>query len=96
MPGRKVQWDKDDCEDMGIVKIYLLGLGMLAAIEHALEIRSRRGAPVDLAIGNWKAFVAARMAYHRLRDTVIALAASEVPPRDGVVAAAEKSLEVTT
>ena len=50
MPGRTVvQWDKDDCEDMGIVKIDLLGLGMLAAIEHALEICSRRGRPVDLA-----------------------------------------------
>jgi error-prone DNA polymerase len=50
MPGRNVvQWDKDDCEDMGIVKIDLLGLGMLAAIEDALEIRSRRGHPVDLA-----------------------------------------------
>ncbi len=50
MPGRTiVQWDKDDCEDLGIVKIDLLGLGMLAAIEHALEIRSRRGDPVDLA-----------------------------------------------
>ncbi len=50
MPGRSVvQWDKDDCEDMGIVKIDLLGLGMLAAIEHALDICSRRGRPVDLA-----------------------------------------------
>ncbi|MEX1115543.1 MAG: error-prone DNA polymerase [Akkermansiaceae bacterium] len=50
MPGRNVvQWDKDDCEDMGIVKIDLLGLGMLAAIEHTLEICSRRGQPVDLA-----------------------------------------------
>ena len=50
MPGRTVvQWDKDDCEDMGIVKIDLLGLGMLAAMEHALEIRSRRGEVVDLA-----------------------------------------------
>ncbi|MCP5543059.1 MAG: error-prone DNA polymerase [Akkermansiaceae bacterium] len=51
MPGRNVvQWDKDDCEDMGIVKIDLLGLGMLAAMEHALEIRKRRGQPVDLAL----------------------------------------------
>jgi error-prone DNA polymerase len=50
MPGRTVvQWDKDDCEDMGIVKIDLLGLGMLAAMEYALEIRSRRGQPLDLA-----------------------------------------------
>jgi error-prone DNA polymerase len=51
MPGRTVvQWDKDDCEDMGMVKIDLLGLGMLAAMEHALEIRTRRGQPLDLAL----------------------------------------------
>lgn len=50
MPGRTiVQWDKDDCEDLGLVKIDLLGLGMLAALEHALEIRTKRGSPVDLA-----------------------------------------------
>ncbi len=50
MPGRTVvQWDKDDCEDMGIVKIDLLGLGMLAAMENALEIRARRGQPLDLS-----------------------------------------------
>ena len=50
MPGRTVvQWDKDDCEDMGIVKIDLLGLGMLAAIENTLEICAGRGHPVDLA-----------------------------------------------
>ena len=50
MPGRNVvQWDKDDCEDMGIVKIDLLGLGMLAAMEQALEICASRGRPVDLA-----------------------------------------------
>ena len=34
MPGRVVvQWDKEDCADMGIVKIDLLGLGMMAAFE---------------------------------------------------------------
>ncbi|MCF7733962.1 MAG: error-prone DNA polymerase, partial [Akkermansiaceae bacterium] len=50
MPGRQVvQWDKDDCEDMGIVKIDLLGLGMLAAMERALVICQRRGRPVELA-----------------------------------------------
>ena len=50
MPGRNVvQWDKDDCEDMGIVKIDLLGRGMLAAMEQTLEICARRGHPVDLA-----------------------------------------------
>jgi len=49
MSGRTVvQWDKDDCEDMGIVKIDLLGLGVLAALEEAIQIRSRRGTEVKL------------------------------------------------
>ncbi len=39
MPGRVVvQWDKDDCAGMGIVKVDLLGLGMLAAMQDALEL----------------------------------------------------------
>ena len=34
MPGRVVvQWDKDDCADLGIVKVDLLGLGMMAALQ---------------------------------------------------------------
>jgi error-prone DNA polymerase len=50
MPGRTViQWDKDDCEDLGIVKVDLLGLGMMAALQDAIEICDRRGHPVDLA-----------------------------------------------
>ena len=33
MPGRVVaQWDKDDCEDLGIIKVDLLGLGMMAVL----------------------------------------------------------------
>src|SRR5207248_1878814 len=39
MPGRVVvQWDKDDCSEMGIVKVDLLGLGMMAALQDALTI----------------------------------------------------------
>ncbi|MFN8058161.1 MAG: error-prone DNA polymerase [Vicinamibacterales bacterium] len=39
MPGRVViQWDKDDCADMGIVKVDLLGLGMMAVLQDALAI----------------------------------------------------------
>lgn len=50
MPGRVVvQWDKDDCEDLGIIKVDLLGLGMLAAIEETLATCAVRGRPVDLA-----------------------------------------------
>ncbi len=38
MPGRVVvQWDKDDCADLGIIKVDLLGLGMMAALEEALR-----------------------------------------------------------
>jgi error-prone DNA polymerase len=51
MPGRVViQWDKDDCADLGIIKVDLLGLGMLQAIEEALPlIRDNEGVDVDLA-----------------------------------------------
>ena len=50
MPGRVVvQWDKDDCEDLGIIKVDLLGLGMMAAIEDTLAMCQERGRPCDLA-----------------------------------------------
>ncbi|MCR4374073.1 MAG: error-prone DNA polymerase, partial [Acidobacteria bacterium] len=45
MPGRVVvQWDKDDCADLGIVKVDLLGLGMMAVLEEAVLLTG-----VDLA-----------------------------------------------
>jgi len=51
MPGRVVvQWDKDDCADMGMVKVDLLGLGMLAALEEAIPtISTHEKVEVDLA-----------------------------------------------
>jgi error-prone DNA polymerase len=50
MPGRVVaQWDKDDCEDLGIVKVDLLGLGMMSVIQDAFELCRERGRPLDLA-----------------------------------------------
>jgi error-prone DNA polymerase len=50
MPGRVVaQWDKDDCEDLGIVKVDLLGLGMMSVMQDALELCRDRGRPLDLA-----------------------------------------------
>ncbi len=50
MPGRVVaQWDKDDCEDLGIIKVDLLGLGMMAAVQDARELCAARGRPFDLA-----------------------------------------------
>jgi error-prone DNA polymerase len=51
MPGRVVvQWDKEDCADMGIVKVDLLGLGMMAVLEDSLKmIREDYGDEVDLS-----------------------------------------------
>ncbi|HPA17307.1 MAG TPA: error-prone DNA polymerase [Verrucomicrobiae bacterium] len=50
MPGRVVvQWDKEDCEDLGIIKVDLLGLGMMAVLEDAIATCARRGRPVDIA-----------------------------------------------
>ncbi len=63
MPGRVVvQWDKDDCAEMGIIKVDLLGLGMMAVLQDALRLvndagvrparaegRNSKSAIVDLA-----------------------------------------------
>src|SRR5262249_3298202 len=44
MAGRQlVQWDKDSCADAGFLKIDLLGLGMLSAVEECVELISARG-----------------------------------------------------
>ncbi len=51
MPGRVVvQWDKDDCADLGLVKVDLLGLGMMAVLEETLaHIRDSYRETVELA-----------------------------------------------
>jgi error-prone DNA polymerase len=50
MPGRAViQWDKDDCAALGIVKVDLLGLGMMALLQDAIGMIAERGGHVDLA-----------------------------------------------
>ncbi|HYB28082.1 MAG TPA: error-prone DNA polymerase [Solirubrobacteraceae bacterium] len=51
MEGRQiVQWDKDSCSDAGFLKIDLLGLGMLSAVERAVELIDRtRGEQIDLS-----------------------------------------------
>ncbi|MGZ4173318.1 MAG: DNA polymerase III subunit alpha [Solirubrobacteraceae bacterium] len=51
MEGRQiVQWDKDSCSDAGFLKIDLLGLGMLSAVERCVEmIARRRGERIDLS-----------------------------------------------
>ncbi|PYM68848.1 MAG: error-prone DNA polymerase, partial [Candidatus Rokuibacteriota bacterium] len=50
MPGRVVvQWDKDDCAGLGIVKVDLLGLGMMSVIQDSLTLVRETGGEVDLA-----------------------------------------------
>ena len=51
MPGRTViQWDKEDCADMKIIKVDLLGLGMMAVLEDCLDlVPSHYKEPLDLA-----------------------------------------------
>ena len=51
MPGRTVvQWDKEDCADLGIIKVDLLGLGMMAVLKDCIElIPQHYGEKVDLA-----------------------------------------------
>ena len=51
MAGRQLcQWDKDSCADAGFLKIDLLGLGMLSAVEECVEsIAEAYGSPIDLS-----------------------------------------------
>jgi error-prone DNA polymerase len=51
MAGRQiVQWDKDSCADSGLLKIDLLGLGMLSAVERCVaELEQTRGEALDLS-----------------------------------------------
>jgi error-prone DNA polymerase len=51
MAGRQMcQWDKDSCADAGFLKIDLLGLGMLSAVEECVDMVARtRGEQIDLS-----------------------------------------------
>jgi error-prone DNA polymerase len=49
MPGRTVvQWDKDDCEDLGIIKVDFLGLGMMAVLQESFALAAQRGHGIEL------------------------------------------------
>jgi error-prone DNA polymerase len=52
MPGRSViQWDKEDCADMGLIKVDLLGLGMMAVLKDSMELIPRHyKKEIDLAV----------------------------------------------
>jgi error-prone DNA polymerase len=44
-----VQWDKDDCEELGLVKIDFLGLGMMAVLQETFALCAERGGPGTFA-----------------------------------------------
>jgi len=49
MPDRVVvQWDKDDCEELGIVKVDFLGLGMMAVLQDSFALCGKRGRPCEM------------------------------------------------
>ena len=54
MEGRQIcQWDKDSCADAGFLKIDLLGLGMLSAVEDCVvQIAETKGETIDLSTGH--------------------------------------------
>ena len=55
MPGRVVvQWDKEDCADLGIVKVDLLGLGMMAVLEEVIDLIKRHQAMKRFDLANLK------------------------------------------
>jgi len=50
MPGRVVaQWNKDDCEELGIIKVDFLGLGMMSVLQDAFKLTHDLGRPIDIA-----------------------------------------------
>ncbi len=50
MPNRVVaQWDKDDCEDLGIIKVDFLGLGMMSVLQDTVELCKATHREIDLA-----------------------------------------------
>lgn len=44
-----IQWDKDDCAHLGIIKVDLLGLGMMSALQDSIQLIRRCGGQLDLA-----------------------------------------------
>jgi error-prone DNA polymerase len=85
MPGRVViQWDKDDCAEMGIVKVDLLGLGMMAVLQDAIElVNSTGGGEADAETRS--AVDQQNSASSCLRSSSPAFDLAHIPPDDPAV-----------
>ena len=84
MPGRVVvQWDKDDCAEMGIVKVDLLGLGMMAVIQDALALVNGEMQTAENAKNAEKNIISALSACSAVKPPVVDLA--HLPQNDPLV-----------
>jgi len=84
MPGRVVvQWDKDDCAEMGIVKVDLLGLGMMAVLQDSLALVNGEMQTAENAKNAEKNIISAASACSAVKRPVVDLA--HLPPNDPLV-----------
>ena len=84
MPGRVVvQWDKDDCAEMGIVKVDLLGLGMMAVIQDSLALVNGEMQTAENAKNAEKNIISALSACSAVKRPIIDLA--HLPQNDPLV-----------
>src|SRR5438094_9975281 len=92
MPGRVVvQWDKDDCADMGIVKVDLLGLGMMAVLQDAIAlvngetttINAETAEPAETSVEKRSSAASASSAFNR-RDDRRVIDLAHLPQDDAV------------
>ena len=84
MPGRVVvQWDKDDCAEMGIVKVDLLGLGMMAVIQDSLALVNGEMQTAENAENAEKNIISALSACSAVKRPIIDLA--HLPQNDPLV-----------
>ena len=92
---RVLQWDKDDCAAIGLVKFDLLGLGMLSALHYAVDlVREHHGVDVDLADASRRRTRASTTC--SARPTSIGVFQVESPRADGHAAAAAAAHASTT
>jgi error-prone DNA polymerase len=86
MPGRVViQWDKEDCADMGIVKVDLLGLGMMSVLQDAISVINGQAGPEPGTLNPEPGTLNGPRTLNHEPRTVPYLDLAHLPPDDPVV-----------
>ena len=89
-----IQWEKDDLDSAGLVKIDLLGLGMMSVLEQAIPlIKSHEGLDVDLAratVVDDEYFRAGRDGRRRVREVIVRQPINHHPHLPRQLAAADR------